>query len=273
MADNQVTRQATRPALVVENIGYDDLRRLGGWLTGAGLELHVVRPHAGEALPDSLTAYSALIVLGGPQTAYGEPDDTGAPWFPALEALLRLAVREKVPTLGICLGAQQLAQALGGEVARSGTGPEIGPRLVAKRDAAENDPLFRSLPLSPDVMQWHYDEITELPAGATLLAASPRFANQAFRIGPVAWGVQFHIECDTAQVAYWAARSADRLEELDIDGDEVVAQADARMDDFEEVWQPFAARFAALALGEPTDPPEPAAGPSDPRRSLPLTPR
>lgn len=273
MADNAVTRAAARPALVVENIGADDLRRLGDWLTGAGLGLHVVRPHAGEALPDSLAAYSALIVLGGPQEAHGAPDGTGAPWFPDLESLLRLAVREKVPTLGICLGGQQLALALGGEVARSEAGPEIGPRLVAKRDAAEDDLLFRQLPLSPDVMQWHYDEITALPAGATLLAASPRCANQAFRIGPVAWGVQFHIECDSAQVAYWATKHAARLESLGIDGDEVVARADAVMDDLEEVWQPFAARFAALALGEAAAPSPPSAGPSDPRRSLPLTQR
>lgn len=271
MTDNVRADAAARPALVVENIGADDVRRLGGWLTDAGLALHVVRPHAGEALPDSLAAYRALVVLGGPQDAHGAPDGTGAPWFPALEALLRLAVREKVPTLGICLGGQLLAKALGGEVARSASGPEIGPALVAKRDVADNDPLFRPLPFTPDVMQWHYDEITELPPGATLLAASPRFANQAFRVGTVAWGLQFHIECDTALVAYWATKHTERLNELGIDVDEVVARADARMDDFEEAWQPFAARFAALALGEPIAQPEPSAGPADPRWSLPLT--
>ncbi|MBX6356729.1 MAG: type 1 glutamine amidotransferase [Micromonosporaceae bacterium] len=238
-------------ALVVQNGAEDDVRRLGEWLTEAGLDLAVVRPYAGEALPDDLAGHAALVVLGGPQHAY--PDQAGqpgAPWFPALEGLLRKAVRQRVPTLGICLGAQLLATAHGGSVELSTAGPEIGPRLVGKRDAAEQDPLFARVPLAPDVVQWHHDEITELPAGAVLLAASTRYPHQAFRIGERAWGLQFHIECDTAMVADWARSDAQTLADLGRDPDDVVAAADAVMVDMEEVWQPFAARFAALAQGK-----------------------
>lgn len=237
-------------ALVIENDPRDDIRRLGEWLTEAGLELHVLRAHAGEAVPENLDGFAALVVLGGGQHAYPSADGTpGAPWFPALERLLRKAVRNRVPTLAICLGAQLLATAHAGLVGPSPTGPEVGPSLVGKRDAAEADPLFRWVPLVPDVLQWHGDEISELPRGAVLLAASTRCPNQAFRQGDRAWGLQFHIECDTALIADWAADSP-LLAQLGYDPDAVVAACEAVLIDVEEAWQPFAVRFAALARGE-----------------------
>jgi GMP synthase-like glutamine amidotransferase len=257
-------------ALVVENDPTDDARRLGEWLTEAGLELATVRPYNGDALPPTLDEYAALVVLGGEQNAYPGPDGMpGAPWFPELESLLRKAVRHRVPTLAVCLGAQLLATAHGGMVERSPSGPEIGPRLVAKRDAAESDPLFFRVPISPDVLQWHHDEITELPLRAVLLAASTRYPHQAFRMGDRAWGVQFHIEADTAMFADWAASGANVLADLGYDPADVVAAADAVMVDIEEVWQPFAARFAALAQGT-LDPAPGGAGLAGARPTLPL---
>ncbi|MFG2052305.1 type 1 glutamine amidotransferase [Micromonospora sp. NPDC048935] len=249
-------------ALVIENDPTDDARRLGEWLTEAGLELRVVRPHAGDELPADLEGYAAFVVLGGDQQAYPLPDGSpGAPWFPAVEGLLRKAVRYRVPTLAVCLGAQLLATAHAGLVERSASGPEIGPGVVGRRDAAEHDPLFRYVPLIPDVLQWHADEITELPRGATLLAASTRYPHQAFRLGDRAWGLQFHIECDAAMIADWATDST-QLAELGYDPELVVAACASVLADVEEVWQPFAARFAALALGELDD--------STTRRGLPL---
>jgi GMP synthase-like glutamine amidotransferase len=237
-------------ALVIENDPSDDLRRLGEWLTEAGLELTVVRPHAGEPLPETLDGFAGLIVLGGDQSAYPTPaGDPGAPWFSAVEGLLRKAVRHHVPTLGVCLGAQLLATAHGGLVERSTSGPEIGPGLVGRRDAADGDPLFKYVPLIPDVVQWHSDEITELPINAVLLAASSRYPHQAFRLGDRAWGLQFHIECDADMVAAWTRSDAAALDELGYDAEAVVAATTGILADVEEVWQPFAARFAALVLG------------------------
>ena len=242
-------------ALVVQNDPTDDARRLGDWLTGAGLELVMVRPHAGEPLPAELDGYAALVVLGGEQQAYPSADGApGAPWFPTLEALLRKAVRHRVPTLGVCLGGQLLATALGGTVERSAAGPEIGPALVARRDIAERDPLFGLVPFAPDVLQWHEDEITELPPRAVLLAASTRYPHQAFRVGDAAWGIQFHIECDVEMVAGWVSDSLDVLAELGIDPIDLLEAFDAAMDDVAGVWQPFAARFAGLALTGPDAP-------------------
>ncbi len=253
---------------MIENDPTDDLRRLGEWLTGAGFPHQVVRPHAGDPLPENLDGYAAFVVLGGDQSAYAGPDGTpGAPWFPALEGLLRKAVRHRVPTLGVCLGAQLLATAHGGLVERSTSGPEIGPALVGKRDAADTDPLFKRVPLMPDVLQWHTDEITELPYGAVLLAASSRYPNQAFRMGDRAWGLQFHIEGDADMFGEWARTDTATLDGLGYDADAVVAAVEAVLPDVEEVWQPFAARFAALALGTLPDADLPLGGGP---RTLPL---
>lgn len=243
---------ANRSALVIGTGPTDDVRRLGTWLTDAGLRLEVLRP-GGEPPPADLTGYAALVVLGGcrhgPQgPPRGEPD----PWRSAGESLLRKAVRHRVPTLAVGRGAQLLATAHGGTVAPAGAGPELGPALVARRDAAGADPLFADIPFLPDVLQWHYDEITELPAGAVLLAASTHYPHQAFRLGPAAWGLQFHIEADPAMLRERVAEDADSLQRLGRDPDGVVAAYDAVLDQVTEVWQAFAARFAALALGRPT---------------------
>jgi GMP synthase-like glutamine amidotransferase len=236
----------------VENDPSDDARRLGDWLVGGGLELVTVRPHAGEALPQTPDGYAALVVMGGEQDAYPAPDGTpGAPWFPELERLLRKAVRQRVPTLGVCLGGQLLATALGGTVERSPAGPEIGAKLVARRDVADNDPVFARVPFAPDVFHWHFDEITELPVGAVLLAASTNYPNQAFRHGDAAWGLQFHIECDIEMLAGWATDNLDVLAELGQDPIELLEACDAVMADVEEVWRPFAERFAQVALTGP----------------------
>jgi GMP synthase-like glutamine amidotransferase len=121
---------------------------------------------------------------------------------------------------------------------------------LGRRDAADTDPLFKWVPLLPDVVQWHADEITELPIAAVLLAASSRYPHQAFRLGDRAWGLQFHIECDADMIAGWARSDHAVLEELGYDAEAVVAATAGVLADVEEVWQPFAARFAALAKGE-----------------------
>jgi GMP synthase-like glutamine amidotransferase len=231
-------------ALVVRNDPDDGPGLLGEWLVAAGLPVRVVRADRGEPVPPDAGGAAALVVLGAA--------DDDAAWYPAVEELLRSAVRDRVPTLAVCLGAQLLARALGGRVEPAAAGPEIGARLVGKRDAAGDDPLFAGVPLMPDVIQWHHNEITELPVGATLLAASPSYPNQAFRYGDRAWGVQFHLECDVAMLTRWADGGRDELAELGYDDEDVatmLARCAAVLPDVEETWRPVVTSLADLALG------------------------
>jgi GMP synthase-like glutamine amidotransferase len=224
--------------LVLQLDASDPPARLGGWLTDAGLTLDVRALDAGDAIPDDLEQHDAVLVLGG---AMGAFDDAVAPYLPDVRALLRTAVADEVPTLGVCLGHQLLAGANGGTVRRHPDGPEIGAQLVAKRASAASDPLFAELPITPDVIQWHYDEVSVLPPGAVQLASSPACENQAFRLGRVAWGIQFHIETTPQMVREWAAEHTD-LTDWDLDA--VVERAVAVHEDLAEVWPGFAAAFA-----------------------------
>ena len=241
-----------RRLLVIQHRESEGAGRLGDWLLEAGVALDVVRPYRGQPIPSSADGHAGLLVLGGPQAAYvNERGEHDAPWLPATKELLRQAVSGRVPTLAICLGAQLLAEACGGRVGRGVNGPEIGARLVAKRDIAAQDELFGPVPFTPDVLQWHDDEIFELPRGAVLLASSTTYPNQAFRVGDRAWALQFHIETTPEQVTQWAAQWHDQIAELGLDVDRTVQAAVAVHDDLAEVWRPFAQRFAALLAATP----------------------
>ncbi|MGY1635958.1 type 1 glutamine amidotransferase [Geodermatophilus sp. SYSU D00742] len=218
--------------------------RLGDWLRAAGLELDERHLGAGDGLPADLSGHDGLLVLGGPQSSLDAEDV--APELVGVRALLREAIAADAPTLGICLGAQLMAQAGGGTVRVGVDGPEVGASLVAKRDAADRDPLFGPLPLSPDVVQWHHDEIAQLPAGATLLASSPRYPYQAFRLGRHGYALQFHIETDPDVVRRWAGSDPAGVASTPFDAATVAERAAAVHPDLEEVWAPFAARFADL---------------------------
>jgi GMP synthase-like glutamine amidotransferase len=232
-------------ALVITHTESEDPGHLADWIVSEGLSLQVVSPWLGESLPGSLEDYQALVVMGGPQQAY---DDTSAPWLPEVKALLRQAVAAGLPTFGVCLGAQLLAAACGGRVGPGAHGPELGSRLVARRDAAGADPLFWDLPLSPVVVQWHWDEIVDLPPGSTLLMSASRYPHQAFRVGERAWGIQFHVETPAEMVKRWAENDRAELEADGVDVDGIVARTLPELDEVSEVWGEVVRRFARLAL-------------------------
>jgi len=188
----------------------------------------------------------------------GAYDDGRAPWLPGLRALLAEAVRTELPTLGICLGAELLAAATGGRVGVAET-PEYGSQLIAKRQAAAADPLFRELPITPDVLQWHGDEVSELPPGAVLLATSAVCEVQAFRVGRSAWGTQFHLETTPEIVTRWAQQDAETLRDYDLDA--ILERSVRAHPDIAEVWQPMVAAFVALAADPAAAAPAAAPGP------------
>ena len=230
--------------LVVVPSDTDPPANLGRWLRDAGLELDERRCDAGDPLPDDLSGHDGLVVLGGPQSALD--DEETSPELVGVRRVLRQALDGDVPTLAVCLGAQLLAQVGGGAVRVAVDGPEVGSLLVGKRDRADDDPLFGPLPLSPDVLQFHHDEISQLPDGAVLLASSPMYPHQAYRVGENVYGVQFHIETTPEIVDSWAEEDKVGVDASPWDADEIKRQAREAQPDLEEAWAPFAGRFADL---------------------------
>jgi GMP synthase (glutamine-hydrolysing) len=184
-----------RPTLLaIQHVPWEGPHRI---LDACGaLHVQTVKPLAGQELPPHEEVAGA-VVMGGPMNV----DEVGR--FPALAAereWLAEAVRRELPVLGICLGAQLLARALGAEV-RAGEGPEIGFAPVEVSDP--EDPVLGGLAPSTDVLHWHGD-VFDLPDGAQPLAASALTEHQAFRVGN-AWGALFHPEADFALVEAWLA--------------------------------------------------------------------
>lgn len=229
--------------LVLQPAEDDPLGPMHDWLVEAGADVRLVRPYTGDPVPADLAGVDALICLGGPMDADADAEH---PWLVDVRALLGAAVRGGTPVLAICLGAQLLALATGGGVRRMPDGPEAGLRLVAKRDAAAADPLLGALPFTPDVMQFHSDEVHRLPADATLLAAGQHCPHQAFRVGPAAWGLQFHIETTPALVRRWMAESPETAATMPPAQHHPGVLEDGHAD-LAETWRPIVATFVEIA--------------------------
>jgi len=179
-----------------------------GTLRDHGLELDELHPLRGDPLPD-LERLDRLVVLGGMQTVAGDADP-----LPEEVDLLRRAVDAGVPVLGICLGAQLLARAAGGDVRHRGRSIEW--RELVRTEAGEGDALFGALPEPVPALHWNEDVI-EPPPGAVELLARAGDGAEAFRVGDVAWGVQYHPDVDGEALDSWYADYASYLGDLDVD--------------------------------------------------------
>lgn len=186
-----------RPILIVRTGStHDHIReRLGDfndWIAsglragGAEVETYDALGTSPPPSPDSV----AGIVITGSHAMVSEK----AAWSEALVPWLQQAVRSETPTLGICYGHQLLAHALGGEVDHHPQGVEIGTVTVRRESAAASDPLMQGLPETFEAIVVHWQSVRRLPPGAVLLAGNDHEPHHAFRVGPSAWGVQFHPE-------------------------------------------------------------------------------
>lgn len=176
-----------------------------------GVKWAISHPYRGEALPD-FAKIEAIIVMGG---AMGANDDQRHPFLTPLKGFITNAVKQGVPYLGICLGGQLLAAAMGARVV-SRRWEELGTLTVSLTDEGRRDKLFDGIDETFATLQWHNDSF-DLPLGAILLASSQVCPHQAFRVGEQAWGLQFHPEVDEAIIRDWSAWDKDtavRTEEL-----------------------------------------------------------
>lgn len=214
--------------LVVQHLEPEGPYRIAEALGERGVEVEACRVFAGDDVPARASGHDGLVVMGGPMSA---ASDAGFRTRGAELELLGDALSRKVPVLGICLGAQLLALAAGGRVYRGGAGAEIGWMPVHLTDEARTDPLFAGVGSPVVALHWHGDTF-DLPPGASHLARSALYANQAFRVGEEAWGLQFHLEVDDAGLAAF----------MEGFGDDACAQGV----DPESIWGPARSSLAAL---------------------------
>lgn len=200
--------------LVVQHIWGDPPGALADMLNERDIPYDVIDLEKGEPLPDELR-YDAMIILGGPEYA---GDDEVYPYLAREKALIREAVARDVPFLGVCLGGQLLAHAMGAQVIRNGLF-EMGFFQEQLTEAGKVDPLFRGLPGSQQVFNWHSDAF-EVPEGGTLLAIGPDGSKQAFRVGRRAYGFQYHIELTPRMFATWTHFHPHRQENIELIGRE-----------------------------------------------------
>lgn len=169
-----------------QHVPYETLGYIDAWCRSRGHDRTITRWHAGDAPPD-LGEIDMLIVLGGPMSVH---DEAEYPWLVEEKGLLGRIIEAGRPVLGICLGAQLVAERLGAAVRRM-PHKEIGWFPIRRVDPAE--PYARLLPLEAPVFHWH-GETFDIPEGAVRLAESDACANQGFVVGERILGLQFHLE-------------------------------------------------------------------------------
>lgn len=170
---------------VLQHVPFEGLGSIGPWLAARGAQVAFTRFYQSEALP-GLDGIDLVIAMGGPMSVN---DEEAYAWLKSEKAFIREAVRRGLPVLGVCLGAQLLASALGARVYANAC-KEIGWFPVQALPAAGD--VFR-FPAQAVVFHWH-GETFDLPAGAVPLAQSAGCRNQAYQVGPNAIGLQFHLE-------------------------------------------------------------------------------
>jgi GMP synthase (glutamine-hydrolysing) len=220
--------------LVFQHVPYEPLGTLDPLLKEAGFRIRYVNFGRDPEQRPHLDRYAAIIVLGGPMNA--DQIDT----YPHLQTeveIIRDAVDRDMSVLGICLGAQLLAKALGGSGSRNPV-REVGWYDVELTGAGISGPVLSTFARRQEVFQWHEDGIS-LPPGCVHLASSPASSVQAFRHGEHAYGLQFHLEVDRSLIERWLTVPANQpileAERGNIEPDDIRSQTPSRIGALEEL--------------------------------------
>ena len=223
---------------------------VGTWLADAGATVTVSHAYAGDALPDP-ASYDGLVVLGG---SMGANDDAEHPWLGSVKQRIRDAAADGVPVLGICLGHQLAAVALGGAAARNPRGQQFGLLDVGWQPEAHVDALMAPVATPRRGVQWNDDIVTELPPNSVVLARASTGEVQVARFAPTVWGVQLHPEVDEPILRPWAEHDREAHTAIGVDPDAILAEIDAARAELDAAWRPLATRFVQLAAARSDDP-------------------
>lgn len=170
----------------LQHVPFEGLGSIAGWLEKAGYDISRSRLYASETLPN-IDQLDLLVIMGGPMSVNDEQD---FPWLVAEKEFIYEVIQAGIPVLGVCLGAQLIASAMGAAVYQNQE-KEIGWFAVEAVDSGDTSTF--NFPATAEVFHWH-GETFDLPVGAKLLASSKACQNQAFQIGTSVIGLQFHLE-------------------------------------------------------------------------------
>ncbi len=214
----------SKPVLIIRHIDIEGPGTLGDFMEKNDIPHQVVNAFLEDSYVEEPGDYSAIVTLGGPMGVYD--DEEIYPFLRWEDAFLKRTIRENVPTLGICLGAQLVAKAAGARITEA-PAKEIGWSNVSLTEDGREDPLFEGLPAEILVFQWHGDTF-EIPGGGKRLAESAICPNQAFRVGSRAYGLQFHLEVTPPMINQWIDAYKEELDSLKgtVDPKEIARQSE-----------------------------------------------
>ena len=200
--------------LVIQNIGCEHLGNLSRLFESDGYNVLLLNSQK-DLIPTDLISYSGIIILGGPVSVYDNYD-----YLKDQQKLIKKAVDMKIPTFGVCLGSQLIAEAMGGKV-YPGNLKEIGWYDIEITENGSRDIFNGIATFKNKVFQWHGDTF-QLPESAIILAKSDTYI-QAFRIN-TAIGIQFHIEVNESMIEEWIRIYSKEIMDLKLDEKNIIPQ-------------------------------------------------
>lgn len=227
--------------LALQHVNCETLGTIADALQSAGFRAQYVRPFEGEWVPGTVGDAAGLVVMGGPMGVYDHPT------YPFLLDEMRLieqAIREGKPVLGVCLGSQLIAAALGATVWK-GKRKEIGWHPVTLTGDGAADPLWTGIESPFVAFHWHGD-VFDLPPGAISLASSDLTECQAYRYGSKVYGFLFHMEVTDSLIEGMVGMFSDELREVGIDGRELMGQAKGQLPRLRSIGGQVFRRWAGL---------------------------
>lgn len=194
---------AEKKVLILKHVPNEGAGTIRDFLQKNSIPFQTVDLYDGRTLPDSLEELRAVVIMGGPMNV---DEESRYPFLAEENAFIKKVIEADIPCLGICLGSQLIAKALGRKVYKA-KAKEVGWHYVRLSEEAREDPLFSLMNYpSVRVLQWHEDTF-DLPSGAVLLASSALVPHQAYRYKTHVYGLQFHLETDRLMLEDWFAGS------------------------------------------------------------------
>lgn len=228
----------------LQHLAAEPIGVIGDALEVRGIDAEYIRVFDGESVPSDMNGAAGLVVMGGPMGVYERHE---YPFLPHEIRLIEAALKAEKPVLGICLGSQLLASALGAEV-RKADHKEIGWFRVTLTEGAITDPLFSGVERSFTAYHWHGD-VFDLPRGAVSLASSVQTQRQAFAYQGRAYGLLFHLEATHKIVEDMVLGFAGELDEEKIEGSEIIARTREHLPRLQEIGTLVFQRWASLIEG------------------------